>query len=105
MATTKSSEVRSLKGDFMNEPEEHYATLKFGELAVGGRYISLPFPGDNDGHGGFVGAKYIFQKIKPVIPVGSRREFDQDNLPENAVRIRDGVLSNHPDGMSIIRVE
>ncbi len=68
------------------------AYLTFGELNAGDRFIGLPQPGDDGGHGGFKGPHYIFQKIE-----GAGRD--------NAMRQKDGILSCMPDSMPIIKVE
>ncbi len=66
--------------------------ITFGELKTGDRFISMPQPGDDRGHGGFKETYYIFQKI--------------DNVGrENAVRKKDGALSHIPDSVPIIKVE
>lgn len=66
--------------------------LTYGELEVGDRFIALPKPGDDSGHGGFRGSHYIFMKIEGA-------EVNR------AVRQKNGVVSNMPDSMPIIKVE
>ena len=36
--------------------------LKFGDLALGDHFICWPVPGDNAGHGGYLGAQRLFVK-------------------------------------------
>lgn len=59
MATDKA---KSLKKELMNTPEEDFETLTFSELEEGQRFICLPSPGDNKGHGGFRKAHRLFKK-------------------------------------------
>lgn len=39
-----------------------FEPLTFGELLVDQRFITLPLPGDNHGHGGLRQAHYVFIK-------------------------------------------
>ena len=52
----------SIKEKWMQMPDEYFEVLTFGELNVGQKFICLPSPGDNEGHGGFRGTAYIFTK-------------------------------------------
>ncbi len=76
----------------------NYSSITFGELKRGERFISLPTPGDNDGHGGFIGPYYVFQKINLI-------KAKYDALGVNSVRQRDGNFSHMPDSMLVIKVE
>jgi hypothetical protein len=91
--------AKRLKEKFMNNPDEFYEALTFGDLKIGDKYISLPVPGDNHGHGGFKGAHYIHEKIKSVkakiIP----------SLPNNSICLENRIFSHMPDGLLIIKVE
>jgi hypothetical protein len=87
---------KKLKEEYISFPEEFYKPLTFKELNEGDKYISLPVPGDNEGHGGFRGTHNIFGKIKPI-----KNNF---GVYENAVRLNDGILSSHPDDLYIIKV-
>ncbi|KKR10350.1 MAG: hypothetical protein UT37_C0003G0049 [Parcubacteria group bacterium GW2011_GWA2_39_18] len=51
-----------LKTKWMKMPAEYFEALTFGELRIGQKFICLPTPGDNHGHGGFKKAHYIFTK-------------------------------------------
>lgn len=81
----------------MELPDECFEIITFGDLRVGDKFIGLPFPGDNRGHGGFVGAHHIYVKIYPI-------ERCNDNL-DNAVRLKTGIVSGMPDSMPVIKVE
>ena len=37
--------------------------LKFGDLEVGEKFIVMPFPGDNAGHGGLLNGCHVFMKV------------------------------------------
>lgn len=91
-----------LKERFSFMPDECYKVLTFGELSIGDKYIGLPIPGDNHGHGGFKGAHYIFEKIEPVFS----NEFSKNyGLPDNSKRLKDGVITSNPDTMPVIKIE
>jgi len=66
--------------------------LTFGELKIGERFISVPQPGDNSGHGGYKLPSYIFTKTEAV-----------DG--NNSIRQKDGVRTHNQDSMPIIKVE
>ena len=59
-----SAYASRLKRKFAKMPAEFFETLTFGELKIGQKFISLPLPGDNSGHGGFLGAHHIFTKTR-----------------------------------------
>ena len=82
----------------MNNPNEFYEALTFGDLKIGDRYIALPFPGDNEGHGGFKGEYYIHEKIKPA-------RTNLSSLPNNTINIKNKIFSHIPDSMLIIKLE
>jgi hypothetical protein len=44
-----------------------FEPLIFGDLLVGQRFISLPVPGDNHGHGGFKSPHRVFSKTKDSV--------------------------------------
>jgi hypothetical protein len=73
-------------------------------LRIGDKYIAFPLPGDNDGHGGYRRTEHIFQKIEKCTkcPIFGQSVID---VPVNAVRMKDGILSYAPDSMPVIRVE
>ena len=92
-----------LKMQWMKMPAEFFETLTFGELKVGQKFISLPSPGDNHGHGGFKGAHYIFTKTHqqiteaaPGLPYG---------IPTGRAINSKGVSSDCPNSMHVILVE
>ena len=88
----KSTIGSHLKSNWMELPGECFDPLTFGELKVGQKFICLPLPGDNSGHGGFRGAHYIFTKTHEVIteiegiPYGithGRATNDRRNIPSD----------------------
>jgi hypothetical protein len=65
--------------------------LIFKDLNVGEKFLVFPIPGDNSGHGGFLGAYWIFKKIKP-------------SQEKNAVRNFDGNFVNFDDGYPVLKI-
>jgi len=63
----------------------------FKDLNVGEKFLAFPIPGDNSGHGGFLGAQWIFKKIKP-------------NQEKNAIRNFDGICVNFYDGYPVLKI-
>ena len=84
--------------NFYRQPIEHYETLSFEELKVGDRFISIPLPGDNDGHGGFRGAHHVFIKIS------DKYRIRDTVLADNTQREKDKSLSNMPEGAPVIKI-
>lgn len=72
----------------MELPEVFFETLSFGELKVGERFISMPLPGDNSGHGGFRGSSWLFKKTDDV----------------TAMNVSQRVPSGFPSTMHVLRV-
>ncbi|MAF34520.1 hypothetical protein CMO91_01615 [Candidatus Woesearchaeota archaeon] len=81
---------------FEGHPEESYETTKFGRLAPGEQFISLPTPGDNDGHGGFKGVHNLMMKTTISGASGPN--------PYNYVATTTGLLGHNPDSMDVIVV-
>lgn len=76
--------------------------LTFGELKVDDRFIIWPVPGDNAGHGGYLGAKRVFTKITPVSPPDAH--LYRKGYCENAACEGGGVFSRWPDGLEVIKL-
>jgi len=92
-----------LKESWAAMPAEFFEPLTFGELEKYDRFICLPSPGDNHGHGGFRGTEYVFVKTEQIvteaapglpygIPHGGARNFFR------------GVPSDFPHSMFVIRI-
>lgn len=73
---------KSLKKIWRDTANFESIPLTFGELTGGNKFIAMPIPGDNHGHGGLLGVNYILMKIHPRISFGS---------PYSAIRVIDGV--------------
>lgn len=69
-------------------PANYFETLTFGKLEIGQKFISFPVPGDNNNHGGFKGAHYIFTKVNHNKAVNNK-----------------GISTDFPDSMPVILVE
>lgn len=74
------------------------ARLTFGDLKVGDHFIFFPAPGDNHGHGGYLGGHNLFKKTEqrasgPSAPVESGAAVDGRS-----------VVSHFPDLMPVIKV-
>lgn len=100
----KSTAGSQLKSDWMEMPGECFEPLTFGGVKVGQKFICLPLPGDNHGHGGFKGAHYIFTKTHEVVTEAA------PGLPYGiphgrATNDRRKILSDFPHSMFVILVE
>ncbi|MEK7516375.1 MAG: hypothetical protein AAB562_02145 [Patescibacteria group bacterium] len=85
-------------------PGKCFEPLTFGELKIGQKFIGLPLPGDNHGHGGLRGTEYLFTKTdESITEAGPRLPY---GIPHGrAVNISRGVWSDFPTSMYVIRVE
>ena len=98
-----SAAACTLRKSFVDESDEAFEPLTFGELAVGEHFIWFPSPGDNTGHGGFRGTSWVFEKTDdnlaeaaPGIPYG---------IPHGgAVSIAHQTPSDLPHSAAVIRV-
>lgn len=100
----KSTAGPRLKSDWMEMPGECFEPLTFGELKIGQKFIGLPLPGDNHGHGGFRGAHYIFTKTHEVVTEAAPRL--PYGIPNGrAVKDHRGIPSDFPHSMFVILVE
>lgn len=93
-----------LKSDWVKMPGEFFEPLTFGELKIGQKFICLPLPGDNSGHGGFRGAHYIFTKTHKVVTEAA------PGLPYGishgrAMNDHGNISSDCPHSMFVILVE
>lgn len=71
--------------------------LTFGELKVGEHFVSFPTDGDDSGHGGFRNGSYVFYKTEPSYTL-------EYCLPDNCIRIVDGIKTHDPDTMLVCKV-
>jgi len=83
-----SQAAKNLKKTFSEASEEEFEPLTFGELKPGEKFISLPIPGDNSGHGGFRGTSWIFIKTE------EKKAKNEKNSTENTC----------PDSMFVLRI-
>jgi len=65
---------------------------QFWDLKVGNKFIILPIPGDDHGHGGFRGTHFIFIKTSYLL------------FQDNARKLNSGASSNIPAAMFVICV-
>lgn len=72
--------------------------LTFGDLKRGERFIVIPSPGDNSGHGGLLDGAWIFMKIDPDLARLGR-------AISNAIRLVDGVKSHISLDMWVYKVQ
>jgi hypothetical protein len=74
------------------------AKLTFGDLKEGEFFIYFPCPGDNEGHGGYLGAHNLFRKTEQkatgeLVPINSG----------SGVNGR-GVVSHFPHTMTVLKI-
>lgn len=69
--------------------------LKFKDLKDGEIFIVFPSPGDNSGHGGYLGGHHMFQKT----------DNPQDDSDNNVLRLRDDVYSKFSDNMPVLLIK
>lgn len=92
---------QSIKQDWMRMPSDFFAPMTFGELKVGDKFISMPMPGDNAGHGGFRGPHYIYEKISD----NSRKSDPRSRLLDGgSAKSSAGAVMECHNFMTVIQV-
>ena len=92
-----------LKTDWMEMSDKCFEPLTFGGLKIGQKFICLPEPGDNNGHGGFKKAHRIFTKThQKVTKMGPGFTYA---IPHGRVIDKRGVSSDFPNCMLVIIVK
>ena len=99
--TDNFKEAVFLKERWMRISPGFFEPLTLSELPVGSRFIVLPNPGDNSGHGGFKKAHYIFIKTNDG--------YEDGVLPAHthqvkAINLQNGCSSIFPSIMFVIHV-
>jgi hypothetical protein len=90
-------EARNIIGEFSvmsSSPRTQSKPLTFSELKEGETFISFPTDGDDSGHGGYRDGAWLFQKLR----------MSKGSDGENAVRMRDGTLTQWYDHMEVYKV-
>ena len=77
-------------------PHPSSPRLTFGELEPGDHFIGFPLPGDDNGHGGYLGAHRLFVKT---------RAFAPPVYENSGVACCDEGLSVFPNTMHVIKVQ
>src|SRR3989338_9665492 len=98
MATDRTRRIRGTRGnvgcligrDWLRATDFDCEALNFGDLDVNEKFIPLPSPGDNSGHGGLLGGAWLFMKIEP-------ESFPVAEIPLNAVCLTDGCKVHFSD--------
>ncbi|OGZ29303.1 MAG: hypothetical protein A2931_04550 [Candidatus Niyogibacteria bacterium RIFCSPLOWO2_01_FULL_45_48] len=99
--TDNLKEAVFLKERWMQISPRFFEPLTLNELPVGSKFIVLPEPGDNSGHGGFKKAHYIFIKTSDshtdgVLPA---------HTPQvKAINLQNGCSSIFSSTMFVIHV-
>lgn len=103
MATESTHRIRGtrpdlgqqLRQEWLNARDVECEPLTFGDLKKGDKFICMPTPGDNSGHGGLLDESYLFMKTDLV----------GDKFPTNTIRLMDGTLTRDPDSMWVLKIE
>ncbi len=98
------SRARELKEKWMVMPDVYFATKTFGELWIGQKFISLPIPGDNNGHGGFRGTHFVFTKIRQKVIETEGGLLYHPRVLHGRAKDNRGVSIDFPHSMAVIPV-
>ena|SRR3989338_6550606 len=79
---TRTNLGAEVKKEWVNAPDIWCEPLVFCDLEVGDRFILMPLPGDNSGHGGLLNGSYLFKKTSSELEILT------------AIRLIDGVIIN-----------
>lgn len=101
-----SQGAKNLKKMFSEASEDDFEPLTFGELMVSQKFIFLPFPGDNSGHGGFRSKQWLFIKTQINVDRASPGlDYPKDN-PHGRARYNNSVKeTDFPHSMPVIRID
>lgn len=92
-----------LKNHWLSMPVDWFEPLTFGELAVGDKFIGLPEPGDNNGHGGLRDIHVVLTKTKmEVLNASLGIPF---GIPTGEAKWHDVSTSYIPHSMLIIQIK
>jgi hypothetical protein len=95
---TRTDSGRLVRQAWLAATDSQCEALDFADLELGEKFISLPGPGDNHGHGGLLCGAWLFIKIEPgITPVGEQ--------PLNAVRLVNGCKINFSDGEQVYSIQ
>jgi hypothetical protein len=87
---------KMLRRQWLNAHDVECEPLTFGDLKEGDKFISMPIPGDNSGHGGLLGGSYLFMKINLITT---------PTMQANAIRLFGGFLIRNYDQMLVLKIE
>ena len=105
MATELARRIRGTRRSLGEKVREQWVSasnlecepLTFGDLSVGDKFIAMPSPGDNGGHGGLLGGSYLFMKIRPI--------HDKYGLIQNSACLLHGTIKGYPDSRFVLKIE
>lgn len=98
-----SEAASQLKADWVKIPDECFEPQTFGELKVDQKFIGLPLPGDNSGHGGLRGLHSVFTKTRQRVT--KTENGLRYGIPHGKAVNSGGVSSDFPNSMFVIHVE
>ncbi|MDO8658504.1 MAG: hypothetical protein Q7K55_07210 [Candidatus Levybacteria bacterium] len=93
---TRNKLGKELRNRFVEASNQECEPLTFGDIVDGNKFISMPMPGDNHGHGGFLNGSYLFVKTELIC---------DPRTPTNATRVFDGSHVHFKDHMYILKIE
>ena len=98
---TRTELGKKVRGEWIKAQDSYCEPLTFGDLSAGDKFISMPIPGDNAGHDGFLGCSWLFKKIEPTGDASEPLAVPY----YNAVRLVDSNLSHMFDNMWVYKVQ
>jgi len=95
--------MMKIQGDFVEYEFMQSEIVKFKDLRVGEKFISMPISGDDNGHGGFKEPYFLLVKLNYC----SKIVLPKDEEPEgyNAARLHNGSYRFCSSNMWVIKVE
>lgn len=96
-----------IKREWTNVPEEYFITRTLGELHVGDKFIAMPSPGDNAGHGGLLGPFFVFMKTHDFVKESEGPhpiQYHKDYPHCRTVRLADGHVLDNDQSMPVLQL-
>ena len=95
---TRIDSGRLVRQAWLEATDVQCEALEFIDLGIGEKFITLPCPGDNHGHGGLLDGAWLFKKIEPKrTPVGVQHF--------NAIRLVDGCKTSFSNDEQVYSVQ
>lgn len=93
---TRSELGKKVREEFVESTARDCEPLVFEDLQKGDKFIFLPTPGDNGGHGGLLSSSFLLLKTEKIC---------HPEFPTNCIRLCDGTSLFARNNEFVLKVE